>query len=74
MSFVFTDVHACAYVRMWVCTRECGCLRSPEAPDPPELELQTVASCCRWLLEEQQVLLTGEPSLQPLTLKNSKGY
>jgi hypothetical protein len=38
-------------------------------PDPLELELQTVVSCCCWELnpgplEEQPMFLTTEPSLQ----------
>ena len=48
---------------VYVCTRVSG---------PLELELQTVVSChvgtwnWTWILKEKPVLLTAEPSLQPL--------
>lgn len=61
---------------MWVCSRECRCLCRPEVSATLELELQTAVGCLMWLLEEQQMLLTIELSLQPLfqplTLRNQQ--
>jgi hypothetical protein len=63
-----------------VCVCVCACVHvyvgahgsQREVSDPIELKLQAVISCLKWMLknhsdplEEQQILLATEPSLQP---------
>lgn len=54
------------------CTHECSCHRLEEGVDFSGLELQTVINCSAWVLgtkpdslQEQAVLVTTEPTLQP---------
>jgi hypothetical protein len=69
LLFLITCTGGCGYAHIWLCVCEYKFYQKPEALDSQKLELKTVVSYLMWLLEpysgpleEQQVLLTTEPS------------